>query len=69
MKPTKVIQFQASKPDLDNLHVLHRLLPGKSNSYIFGEALRALREKLESQPAREPLVESAEQSIMDLFGE
>ena len=69
MKPAKEVQFHAFKSDLDNLHVLRRLMPGRSDTYILSEALKALREKLESQPAREPLNESAEQSIKDLFGE
>ena len=70
MKPVKVIQFFATNADLANLHVLRRRwFPNDSESFIIGEALKALREKLESQPAREPLNESAEQSIKELFGE
>jgi len=70
MKPVEEIRFFATNADLANLHVLGRLMPNfPSTSDIIGEGLRALREKLESQPTREPLNESTEQSIKDLFGE
>ena len=70
MRPVKEIRFFATNADLGNLRVLRRRwFPNDSESFIIGEGLRALREKLESQPAREPLIEPAEQSIKDLFGE
>jgi len=69
MKPVKEIRFFATNADLANLHVLNRLLPGYRTSDILTEALKALREKLESHPAKEPLDESAEQSIKELFGD
>ena len=70
MRPVKEIRFFATNADLGNLRVLHRRwFPNDSESFIIGEGLRALREKLESQPTREPLNESAEQSIKELFGE
>jgi hypothetical protein len=63
------LDFYATNADMANIHVLKRLLPNYKLSDILGDALRALREKLESQPPREPVQQSAADSTRDLFGD
>jgi hypothetical protein len=60
--------FRLTNTDLANLAVLRRFLPRYTSADILTEALRVYREKLESQPPREPLRESAADSTRDLFG-
>ena len=61
--------FDLTNTDMANLTALQRLLPRYRAADILTEALKALREKLESQPPREPLHQSAADSIKELFGE
>ena len=69
MPTTTKLDFYATHADLANIHVLKRLLPNHGLSDLIGDGLRALRRELESQPPREPLHQSAADSIKDLFGD
>jgi hypothetical protein len=68
IKLTRII-FLATPSDMANLTVLKRLKPRHGTADILGDALRAYRRELESQPPREPIHESAADSIRDLFGD
>jgi len=63
------LDFYAKNADMANIHVLKKLLPRYTLSDILGDGLRALRDKLESQPPREPIRQSAADATRDLFGE
>jgi hypothetical protein len=61
--------FRLTNTDLANLTALRRLLPRYTAADIVTEGLIALREKLESQPPREPLRQPAADSTRDLYGD
>jgi len=65
----KKITVYLTDADEANLYVLKRLLPRHSIPDIVGDALRAYREQLESQPPPEPVKQSAADSIHELFGD
>jgi len=65
----KKITVYLTDADEANFYVLKRLLPRHSIPDIVGDALRAYRDKLESQPPREPIRQSAADATRDLFGE